>query len=273
MPRVNAVSFHEDPSIESICKRVQRCGFDSLELSRPPFFNQLTTEAQRRSFSEWVNEIGLNLYGFDCWVDVDPYEAPLETLAGFQEAVEFATQLNLGMIITHDPWASVNQDRSPSACMETCLELFSRVAELCRAADLRLVFEPHPDTLSMNNEWATEFIDRLTPDAPPQSVGLVYDCCHYGVGQPSDYLATIDALGERIQHVHFSDGDAKTYALHLPLGEGVLDLEAIVEALQCARFAGTLTNDLYNCPSLDEGAGRSAQALAHYETALELISP
>lgn len=273
MPRVNAVSFHEDPSAESICRRVLRSGFDSLELSRPPFFNHLTTEEQRRGFAAWTDEIGLSLYGFDCWVEVDPYEAAQETLSGFQSAIEFATQLDLGMIITHDPWTSVNQDRSPSACMEMCVEFFARVADLCRAADLRLVFEPHPDTLSMNDEWAIEFIDRLTIDAPRETIGLVYDCSHYGVGQPSAYIAAIAKLGERIQHVHFSDGDASTYALHLPLGEGVLELEAIVEALRKTQFSGTLTNDLYNCPSLDESAARSAKAFLEFEAALDRISP
>ena len=35
MARINAVSFHEYPSIESICRAVRAAGFDSIELSRP----------------------------------------------------------------------------------------------------------------------------------------------------------------------------------------------------------------------------------------------
>jgi sugar phosphate isomerase/epimerase len=49
-----------------------------------------------------------------------------------------------------------------------------------------------------------------------------------------------------IDHVHFSDTDAKTSELHFPPGEGVLDLEAIV-----ARLAGkpiAFSWDLFGWP-------------------------
>lgn len=273
MPRINAVSFHEDPSIESICRRVRQAGFDSLEVSRPPFYAKLTTAGLRKRFATWAADSRLNLYGFDCWVEVDPYTAAADTLNAFRAAVEFAHQLELGMIITHDPWNSVNQDRSASACMERCVELFARVVEICQTADLQLVFEPHPDTLSMQNAWAIEFIDRLRASAANGMVGLVYDCCHYGVGQPATYVGTIAELGDRIRHVHFSDGDAKTYALHLPLGEGVLKLSAIVDALKAIPFTGTLTNDMYNYPLLDDGAARNAGRIREIEAALGLTGP
>src|SRR5207249_4484176 len=73
MARINAVSFHEDPCIESICRRVRAAGFDSLEVSRPPFFTTLTTRASRQRFAGWAADLGLSLYGFDCWVEVEPY--------------------------------------------------------------------------------------------------------------------------------------------------------------------------------------------------------
>ena len=68
MPCINAVSFHEDPSIESICKKVLASGFDAIEVSRPPFFYRLPTEGTRKTFVEWAGQQGLGLYGFG------PYE-------------------------------------------------------------------------------------------------------------------------------------------------------------------------------------------------------
>ena len=273
MPRVNAVSFHETPGIETICRTVVGAGFDSLELSRLPFFEKLTTARTRRAFAEWAERLGLSLYGFACWVDVDPYVAFDETLEGFRGAVDFAADLDLGMIISHDPWAKVNGDRSPAECLRTNVELFRRVADMTAEKRLRLVFEPHPDTLSMDNAWAVDFIDAVSEGHAPGTVGILYDCCHYGVGQPESYAPSIAALGKRILHLHFSDGDGESYALHLPLGDGTLDLAGVVAELQKIGFDGTLTNDLYNYPLLEEGARRNAPRILDVERQLGLTSP
>jgi sugar phosphate isomerase/epimerase len=176
------------------------------------------------------------------------------------------------MIITHDPWLSVNGHRKPSECLQTNVALFRLVAALCVEHNLRLMIEPHPDTLSIGNAWACDLIDAVNAELPASPVGILYDCCHYGVGQPKTYASAIDALGTRVNHIHFSDGDAQTYALHLPLGDGCLQLDEIVAALKTSNYCGTLTNDLYNYPLLEDGARRNAPKIRDLEAQLGISS-
>ena len=273
MACINAVSFHEERSLEAICRRVQAAGFDALELSRPPFFEKLTTPGLRKRFREWAEELGLALYGFDCWVDVDPYTRIAETLAEFRRALDWAADLSLDMVISHNAWASVNGHRSPSNCLAANTKLFREVVALAVDRGLRVVLEPHPDTLSMQASWALELIDAAGDGFPPGSIGILYDCCHYGVGQPMSYVEAIRSLGHRITHVHLSDGDAETYALHLPLGDGVLALAEIIDALGEVGYHGSLTNDLYNYPLLDDGARRNIAHVRAIEARLQASPP
>jgi sugar phosphate isomerase/epimerase len=60
-------------------------------------------------------------------------------------------------------------------------------------------------------------------------VGLALDLAHaVTVGSPGQYIAEIE--GEWVVHAHLSDSRAGT--VHLPLGEGDLDIKAILVALR-----------------------------------------
>jgi sugar phosphate isomerase/epimerase len=124
----------------------------------------------------------------------------------------------------------------------------------------------------MENAWAIDFLDAVAHGQPAGQVGILYDCCHYGVGQKTSYVEAISVLGRRIQHLHFSDGDRRTYALHLPIGDGELDLAAVIAALREIRFQGTVTNDLYNYPLLEDGARRNAPRMSDVERQLKSAS-
>jgi sugar phosphate isomerase/epimerase len=267
MACINAVSFYEHRTIEQIGRVIHSAGFDTMEISRIPFFEKLITTATRRTFARWAESLGLNLHGFDAWVDFDPYEARSETLEGFRKAIDFAADLNLEQIITQDgPKHILMRGRSAAECLDALIPFFQEVADLAAQRRLKVLLEPHPDTLSMDDVFGLDLVDGIARE----NLGLVYDCCHYGVGQPDTYIQAIQKLGSRIYHVHFSDGDGRTYALHLPLGEGELDLQGILEALKDIGFHGTLTNDLYNYPLVEDGARRNAERIREIEHELGL---
>ena len=145
------------------------------------------------------------------------------------------------------------------------LELFRRVADMCADADLLLLIEPHPDTLSMENRWCIDLIDGLDRE----NAGIVYDCCHYGVGQPDSYVQAIGQLGRRIRHIHFSDGDASDLCSPPSARRGNSRLAGgSAVASRRSAFVGTLTNDLFNYPLLEDGAMRNAPKIRAVEDEL-----
>jgi sugar phosphate isomerase/epimerase len=269
MPRINAVPFYENRTLEGICRTIVDAGFDSLELCRPHFIERLVTPELRKTFSDWASGLSLSFLGVDVWVDVQPYEAPERTLDDFRAVVDFAADLDLGHIITTEGQIDVVGGRTKSECLTVLVPLFQQVADVAASREITVLIEPHPDTLSIDNAFTIELIDGVDR----ANIGLVYDCAHYAVGQPETYVASIEQLGERIRHLHFSDGDARTYSLHLPLGEGTLDLDGMIAALKDVGFNGTLTNDIWGYPMLEDGARRNAARITALEQILGLAQP
>lgn len=273
MPRINSLSFANLPTIESLCHSVRRSGFDSLELARPLFQEQLSNEELRQHFLRWIARQGITLHGFDCCVDVQPLQRFEETVSEFAAAVDFANDLKLGSLLTHD---ALNKDRGnhdASDCLRIQVELFRRVAALASAHQLRLVIEPRPDSLSMDPAWCIEFIDGVAEGFTPGSVGILYDCAHFAIGHNETYVDVIHKLGKRILHVHLCDSDMQTPGLHLPLGDGNLQIDAIVEALRKVHFKGSITLDLQNYPLPEDGGARSVTRLKKIEGRMGLSSP
>jgi hypothetical protein len=57
------------------------------------------------------------------------------------------------------------------------------------------------------------------------------------------------------------------------MGDGVLDLPAVVGALRSLPYRGTITNDLFNYPLLEDGARRNAPKICEIEQVLGAGAP
>ena len=76
------------------------------------------------------------------------------------------------------------------------------------------------------------------------------DIGHANLFSPEDRsLSFIDAFGDRLFHVHAHDnlgGDTEKDDLHLPFGEGNIDLSRIFEKLKNIQYSGNITLEIFN---------------------------
>jgi sugar phosphate isomerase/epimerase len=258
----NSITF-EDYPLEQALRLMCDLGFDGVEMWKH-HLKRCKTESLRREVAAGIKEMGLRLAGLN--VVGEPYFQPFGTdeqmqgaLDGLKADVEFAQSLGVHDVLI---WEGV---RPPGSTESDCLtRLLPRLVEFFRAAiafaaplKARFLVEPHPFTVGMDDRVLIKLHDAL--DSP--HFGITYDCCHYGVGRPKDYVAVIHALGPRIRHIHLADSDLVTSELHYALGAGCLDLQAILDAFKAIRYDGTLTLDLYGNPMPLQAARRSMALL------------
>jgi sugar phosphate isomerase/epimerase len=104
--------------------------------------------------------------------------------------------------------------------------------------------ELHPFTFALEQRLVGETASALRD----VGAGICLDFCHFGVALGPDFgdeLSDDDVI-DAVNHVHLSDSDCSSSELHLPLGEGVLDVDALA-----GLFAGrtvALAWDLFGWP-------------------------
>ena len=158
---------------------------------------------------------------------------------------------------------------------DTLIELVHDIGTETRAAGHRAAFHPHAGTFI---ETPAE-VDRLAERLDPDLVGICLDVGHYLVGG-GDPVRAIEALGERVTHVHLKDvdpvvleglrtgalggfGDAIRARLFTELGAGLLDLDGVVAGLAARAYDGWLMIEQDSCwgpPSESAAIGRRVLA-------------
>jgi sugar phosphate isomerase/epimerase len=256
----SSITLDEYPLEEALCL-MRDVGCTRVEVWKG-HLKRCRTEMLRREFVKFAKEeLGLEMGALNAVAE--PYFQPFgtdrelkATLEGLREDLDLALSLGVRDVTI---WEGVRpQGFSDAECEQQLLprliEMFQSVIKFAKPHKARFLVEPHPFTVGMNDNFLIKLSDALDP----AHFGVVYDFCHYGVGQPQDYVAAIHRLGRRIRHIHFSDTDQVTSELHYVPGTGKLDMQAILQAFKAIGYDGTLTLDLYGNPTPVHSARQSA---------------
>ncbi|HEX5482485.1 MAG TPA: sugar phosphate isomerase/epimerase family protein [Terriglobia bacterium] len=260
--RGSSITF-DDYTVEEAFRIFADLGFKRVEPWKHHLKRCKTPELLQQ-FVEFAKELGIEMAGFNAVGEAyyKPFGTDHEleaTLEGLRADVELALGLGIDTVLI---WEGVRPPgytdaQCESALLPRLIELFRSVVKMAETKGVSFLVEPHPFTVGMNDRLAAKLCDALDS----QCFGILYDCCHFGVGQPNDYIGAITRLGRRIRHIHFSDSDLSTSELHYVLGAGRLDLEGILKAFKNFGYDGTLTHDLYGYPLPVAGTRRSVPIL------------
>ena len=127
------------------------------------------------------------------------------------------------------------------AGLETC-------REIAEGAGLRAHYHPHLTTLVEAPEEIAEIFDHTTIDFCPDTAHLAAGGC--------DVPALIRQWASRISYVHLKGLQRAPFGF-TPLGQGDLDMTAIIEALAATGFSGWITTELDAWPDPADGAKQS----------------
>lgn len=187
---------------------------------------------------------------------LDPTGPHIYGTAQVIKAIRLARDLGIGQVITTEgePKTEFGRTLTPEQRIFSIVEKLYFPVRWAAALGIELLLEPH-GIVTDDLDAMAEVLDRL--DAP-RTVGLNLDTGNLwlGGGEP---LAFIERFGQRIRHVHWKDLGPdwidRRGQLHgcgmgtIPLGDGVVGLKDITQALRGIGFDG---------PTTLEVAGREA---------------
>jgi sugar phosphate isomerase/epimerase len=239
-------------------------GFDSLEMWKHHLTRCRTAEL-RRHFAEYAKSIGISMGGFNAVGEeyFQPFGSDREleqTLQELKADTDFALSLGTRDVLIWEgraPQGSTEKDWL-EALLPRAIQLMKAAITYGKSLGARYLVEPHPYTVGMSDCFLTRLCDALDPD----SFGVTFDFCHYGVGRPADYIEAIGKLEHRIRHIHYSDSDQQSSELHFPPGLGRLNLQGMLQAFKDIRYNGTITLDLYGYPMPVQALRASAEKMA-----------
>lgn len=169
-----------------------------------------------------------------------------------REALHLADAFDVEYI-SIEPGGPLPDEKSQQWGMETFTQSLREVIPTAENLGVDLLVEPEPDLLIETTDQFLEFLNRV--DSPV--VGCNFDAGHlFCVGE--DPAAAVDTLGEYAGHYHLEDIPQDRSHEHTQLGDGVMDINRFLEAVENSGYDDFVTVELYPYQETAEETARDA---------------
>jgi sugar phosphate isomerase/epimerase len=228
-----------DPVAE--IRKFRDLGFDFIDLTLEPE-RARPSDIDAAQVSAALRDTGLGIVGHTAWYL--PIASPFDRLqaAAIDELrVCFDVFARLEV-----KWVNVHPDqRVPSLfarswTVQRNVDVLGRLTILAEERGVRLMLENVPGVFNSVESLKSVF------DAVP-TLGWHLDVGHANLGSSTNATAVLlEAFGNRLSHVHFSDNKGGDADLHLPLGAGTIDWRWAVQLLKQSNYDGTITLEVFS---------------------------
>jgi sugar phosphate isomerase/epimerase len=189
---------------------------------------------------------------------VEPDADDRRTRVAYTEAaLETAAALDAPHISVQ-PGGPVPEGTSRERALDEFVDGLRQVAATAEEVGVDVLVEPEPDLLV---ETSAEFLDLMDRVDSPR-VGCNFDAGHF-FSAGEDPVALVDELAEYTGHYHLEDIPADRTHEHTQLGEGAMDIEGFLAAVEDADYDGFVTVELY--PYEETAAETAREALAYLD--------
>jgi sugar phosphate isomerase/epimerase len=248
---------------------VADAGFDGVEvlLDEPHLYPPTATEADLETLRTALEEhdvavsngnafmlTAIEDFHHPSFVEPDP-DYRRRRVEYTLDALDVAAALDVPHI-SIEPGGPIPDERSREWATETFLDGLREVADRAEAVGVDVLVEPEPDLLVETTDQFLDLMDRVDSDR----VGCNFDAGHlFCVGE--DPAAMVERLAPYTSHYHVEDIPADRRHEHTRLGDGAMDIEGFLEAVEATGYDGFVTVELY---PYEETAVETARDAAAY---------
>lgn len=173
------------------------------------------------------------------WIESDEKQR-VQRLQHTLDSIAMARKIGARNISTEPGGPMDGAEMSRSVLEKLFLQNIRLAEKAAQDAGVKILIEPEPGLLLESSEQFLHFIRDVQTDF----VGLNFDVGHfYCVGEePADLVYR---LADHIGHFHLEDIAASRVHQHLIPGDGAIDFESVLGAINGAGYKGYLTVELY----------------------------
>ena len=150
-----------------------------------------------------------------------------------ERSAEMAHEVGAEVVVVHPPFRWQK---------DYARDFVNGIAALENSTGIRFAVENMYPWRATRKRGAEMYLPGWDPSAEPYA-NTTIDLSHAAIAG-SDVIAMADRLGERLRHVHLTDGSGSAKDEHLVPGRGIMGAQAFLEHLAATGYAGEIVLEI-----------------------------